>query len=75
MAHFAELNQDNIVIRVIVVANDKILDENGQESEALGIEFCQKRGGKWVQTSYNANFRGKYACIGDYYDEELDEFV
>jgi len=83
MAHFAELDENNYVIRVIVVDNNDILDENGEESEQLGIEFCQKLldGGKWRQTSYNAHpykpdsFRGKYAAIGDYYDEELDRFV
>ena len=76
MAHFAELDDKNYVLRVVVVDNDDLLDENGQESEAKGIARCQELfGGKWVQTSYNANFRFKYAGVGDYYDEELDRFV
>jgi hypothetical protein len=76
MAHFAELDDNNIVTNVIVVHNNELLDENGIESEWKGIEFCiQHFGGRWVQTSYNANFRGKYAGIGFTYDETLDEFI
>ena len=77
MAHFAQLNDEGYVVRVIVIANEDILDENGEESEAKGRELCElfTNEGGWIQTSYNANFRGKYAGIGDYYDEELDEFV
>jgi hypothetical protein len=69
MAHFAQLDDDNKVINVIVVSNEDILDENGNESETLGIAFCQKFiNSNWVQTSYNGNFRGKYAGIGDTWD-------
>ena len=69
MAHFAQLDTDNKVINVIVVSNEDILDENGNESEALGIVFCQKFiNGTWIQTSYNGNIRGKYAGIGDTWD-------
>lgn len=78
MAHFAELNQNNTVLRVLVVSNDDITDINGQEQEALGITLLQNLLGAettWVQTSYNANFRGKYAGIGDTYDLLADEFV
>lgn len=78
MAHFAELDQNNTVTRVIVVGNLDCLDDNGQESEAAGITFCQSLFGSnttWVQTSYNANIRGKYAGIGDTYNEQLDEFI
>ena len=76
MAHFADLDENGYVLRVVVVANEDITDENGNESEALGIEFCRTHlgGDRWVQTSYNPNFRGKYAAIGDYYDSERDEF-
>jgi len=75
MAHFAELNENNIVIRVVVVNNDDILID-GIESEQKGIEFCQSLlGGRWIQTSYNNNFRKCYAGIGYYYDEQKDEFV
>lgn len=76
MAHFAQLDKDNKVINVIVIDNKDVLDENGNESEAVGIAFCHSIwGGNWVQTSYNANSRGKYAAIGDVYDKEQDIFV
>ena len=69
MAHFAELDETNIVKQVIVVHNNELLDENGNESEQKGIDFCVAHyGGTWVQTSYNANFGGKYAGIGDVWD-------
>jgi len=75
MAHFAQLDGNSVVTQVIVVNNDALLD-NGVEREELGIQFCQSLfGGNWVQTSYNANFRGKYAGIGDTYDPMKDEFV
>lgn len=78
MAHFAELDSNKTVLRVLVVSNDDITDENGQEQEQLGITFLQNLLGedtKWVQTSYNSNFRGTYAGIGYSYDEENDVFV
>jgi hypothetical protein len=78
MAHFAELDAENKVTRVIVVGNQDCLDESGAESESAGIAFCQSIFGqntRWVQTSYNANIRGKYAGIGDTYDEAADAFV
>jgi len=75
MAHFAQL-ENNVVKQVIVVANQDILDENGQESEQKGIEFCSNLlGGTWKQTSYNARIRKNYAGIGYTYDETLDAFV
>jgi hypothetical protein len=75
MAHFAQLNEQNIVMQVIVVANDELL-ENGVESEAKGIAFCQSLfGGEWKQTSYNGKFRKNYAGIGDTYDGERDAFI
>jgi hypothetical protein len=68
MAHFARV-EDGIVRQVIVVNNEVILDENNVEQESIGAQFCQDTfGGTWVQTSYNANFRGKYAGIGDLWD-------
>ena len=76
MAHFAQLNETNTVTQVIVVHNNELLDENGNESEQKGIDFCVNLlGGAWIQTSYNANFRGKYAGIGDIYDAVNDVFV
>lgn len=68
MAHFAEIN-NGIVGRVTVIANPVLLDENGQEQESIGAAFCHNLfGGEWVQTSYNANFRNKFAVAGDKWD-------
>ncbi len=76
MAHFAELNTENTVVRVIVVDNNVLLDENSIEQEDLGIQFCQSLyGGTWKQTSYNENFRGLFAGVGYTYDSQLDQFV
>jgi hypothetical protein len=78
MAHFAKLDENNKVIEVIVVCNDDIVDENGEESEEIGVQFCKMIQGEntnWKQTSYNGNIRGRYAGIGMYYDETIDEFV
>lgn len=76
MAHFAELDDNNIVTRVLVVHNNELLDADGQELEQKGIDFCVGLfGGRWVQTSYNANFRGLYAGIGFTYDSDLDLFI
>jgi hypothetical protein len=78
MAHFAELDEHNVVINVIVVSNNDCLDANGQESESLGIAFCKSLLGEdtsWVQTSYNANFRKNYAGIGYTYDLVRDAFI
>lgn len=75
MAHFAELDENNIVKQVIVVHNNELLD-NGIESEDKGIAFCQSLfGGNWKQTSYNGNFRKNYAGIGFTWDEEIDAFI
>ena len=75
MAHFAKI-EDGIVRQVIVVNNEVLLDENNVEQEAIGSKFCSDLfGGEWVQTSYNANFRGKYAGAGDFYDAQKDEFT
>jgi len=68
MAHFAKI-ENGIVGEVIVVNNEVLQDETGTEQEALGAAFCQDLfGGEWVQTSYNATFRGKYAGSGDKWD-------
>ena len=76
MASFVELDENNVVIRGIVVDNSVLLDENGIEQEELGKAFCVNLlGGKWIQTSYNARIRGMYAGIGYYYNETDDEFV
>jgi hypothetical protein len=78
MAHFAWLNSNNIVYQVSVVDNANLLDENGNESEAVGIAYLTQvhgEGKTWKQTSYNGTMRGVYAGIGYTYDAELDEFV
>ena len=79
MAHFAEIDENNIVIRVCVV--DDSQQHRGQEflAEQLGL------GGRWVQTSYNTQggihlkggtpFRKNYAGPGYYFDEERDAFI
>jgi hypothetical protein len=67
MAHWAELDKDNKVIRV-TVGNNNDPDEGYRW-------LIDNLGGRWVQTSYNANFRGKFASIGDTYDESLDQFI
>ena len=76
MAHFAQLDENNVVTQVIVVSNNELLDAGGQEREEMGIGFCQRLfGGNWKQTSYNHNFRKRYAGIGYSYNAELDAFV
>lgn len=78
MAHFAELNQENEVLRVIVVGNEDTSDANGVEDETIGIAFCKKLFGAntiWKQTSYNNKIRKRYAGIGYIYDEQLDAFI
>jgi hypothetical protein len=78
MAHFAEIDDNNVVLRVIVVGNDDCKDSDGNESEAVGIAFCQSLFGSdtnWVQTSYNNNIRFRYAGIGFTYDQDSDVFI
>jgi hypothetical protein len=76
MAHFAQLDENNVVTQVIVVSNNELLDASGQEREEMGIGFCQRLfGGNWKQTSYNHNFRKRYAGIGYTYNSEHDAFI
>jgi len=76
MAHFAQLDSNNVVIQVIVVDNKDTADAFGVEKEYIGAAFCERvLGGTWKQTSYNGNFRGRYAGIGYTYNAQLDEFV
>lgn len=69
MAHFAQIDENNIVIQVLVVSNEE--EHRGQEFLANDLAL----GGTWVQTSYNANFRNKFAGIGDIYDPINDIFT
>ena len=67
MAHFAQLDGNNLVTQVIVVSNDDTSDSGGVETESIGVAFCQKLLGastNWKQTSYNSTIRGNYAGIG-----------
>lgn len=78
MAHFAELDSNNTVLRVLVVDNMMLKDEQGNEQEQLGISFLKSLFGQetvWVQTSYNGNFRKNYAGIGHTYDQNWDAFI
>ena len=76
MAHFAQLDENNIVTQVIVVSNADTADANGVEKESIGVAFCEKLfGGTWKQTSYNANFRKNYAGIGYTYNANINAFV
>tara|TARA_B100000029_G_C17180754_1_gene816883 strand:+ start:192 stop:560 length:369 start_codon:yes stop_codon:yes gene_type:complete len=77
MAHFAELDENNVVLKVIVVHNNELLDDEGQENELKGVQFCNSLFGhnNWVQTSYNANMRKQFAGTGSTYDEINDVFI
>ena len=78
MAHFAGLDENNVVTQVIVVSNDDIKDVNGNEVEEIGVAFCKKLLGadtNWKQTSYNNNFRVRYAGINYSFNEELNAFI
>jgi hypothetical protein len=68
MAHFAEIDLNNVVFRVLVVADEQ--EHRGQEFLANDCNL----GGTWIKTSYNGNIRGKFAGPGDIYDESNDEF-
>lgn len=78
MAHFAQLDENNIVLQVIVVNNNVIENLPFPDSEPVGVAFCQSLFGAdtvWKQTSYNANFRKNYAGIGGSYRADIDAFV
>jgi hypothetical protein len=68
MAHFAEIDSNNVVLRVLVVGDEH--EDRGQEFLANDCNL----GGTWIKTSFNANIRGKFAGMGDIYDEVNDEF-
>ncbi len=76
MAHFAEIDETQTVIQVIVINNDEVDNLPFPESEPIGQAFIASLGitGDWLQTSYNGNFRGHYAGIGYSYDALLGEY-
>ena len=76
MAHFAEIDTDNIVLRVIVVANEDTADADGNEVDSIGEAFCTNLlSGSWKRTSYNDNYRTRYAGIGYTFDAGRDAFI
>jgi hypothetical protein len=76
MAHFAKISDDGTVLEVIVVNNEVLLNADEVEQEQLGKDFCQGLlGGTWVQTSYNNNFRKRFASIGGKYDSTNNVFL
>lgn len=88
MAYFAELDKQNIVLRVVSINNEDLLDDSGNECEAKGIYRCKELFGLdtiWIKTSYNtvnnihANgktpLRNTFAGVGYEYNQELDIFI
>ena len=77
MAHFAVIDGSNVVTNVNVIADADCLDGDGNESEAVGIAFCETLWGvgTYKQTSYNHRIRKQYAMVGGTYDTSADEFV
>ncbi|CAB5194476.1 hypothetical protein UFOVP177_12 [uncultured Caudovirales phage] len=76
MAHYAQIDENNIVTQVIVIDNKDTADANGIEKEYIGAAFCERLfGGTWKQTSYNGNIRKNYAGIGYSYNADIDAFV
>jgi hypothetical protein len=78
MAHFAEIDENNVVLRVLVVADENTADENGNEVEAVGVAYLKGLFGEdtnWVQTSYNRNMRGIFASVGGTYEADTDVFI
>jgi hypothetical protein len=82
MAHFARLDENNFILEVYPITDSNCLDSNGNESEEVGINYCQQffnkvygSNTKWKQTSYNRKIRKNYAGIGYFYSEELDAFI
>ena len=79
MAHFAEIDSNNIVLRVVVACSDDVANNGGDQSEQAAEHFktvvpLNNDGVKWVQASYNNNFRGHFPNIGDIYDSDLNIF-
>lgn len=75
MAHFAELDDNNKVIRTIVINNNELMLD-GVETESAGIAFCQSLfGGRWIQTSFNGSIRKNFAGNGMSYDQSRDAFI
>lgn len=76
MAHFAQMDENNVVQQVIVIANDDCGGGDFPESEPIGQTFIASLGltGTWLQTSYHANFRNLYAGIGMVFLPNVGEY-
>lgn len=82
MAHFARLDEDAngkvFVGMVLVIPNEEIVDDNGNESDEVGSSYINQHlgiAGRWIQASYNGRIRGVYPGIGFEYDAQRDEFI
>lgn len=78
MAHYAQIDDNNIVLQVVVIDTNETTDDNNVERETLGIARCKEIFGEdtnWVQTSYNANIRYNFAGVGFTYDSTRDAFI
>ena len=80
MAHFAEIDSNNKVLRVVVACNQDVANNGGEQSEQAAKHFettvpLSSNGVKWVQTSYNSNFRKQHAGTGYTYDSNKDKFI
>jgi hypothetical protein len=80
MGHFAELNEDNVVLRVVKACNQDIANNGGEQSEQAAEYFksitpLSNEGVRWIQTSYNNNFRKQFAGLSMVYDENKDKFI
>lgn len=76
MAHFAKLDENNLVTQVVVVSNQVLLDDAEVEVEQKGIDFCVNLfGGIWKQTSYNGSFRKHFAGVGYLFSDQLNAFI
>jgi len=75
MAHFAQIDDNDMVVQVLVLDNE-FITYDGAEQELVGVGFLKGIfGGEWIQTSYNNSFRGKFAQVGGTYDRATDTFV
>ena len=80
MAHFAEIDSNNKVLRVVVACNQDVANNGGEQSEQAAKHFettvpLSSNGVKWVQTSCNSNFRKQHAGTGYTYDSNKDKFI
>ena len=76
MAHFAKIDENNIVTQVVVVDNKDTSDASGVEKEHIGAAHLERiLGGTWKQTSYNGNLRKNYAGIGYSFDAQRNAFI